>query len=65
MLAIWCDEWTGNPPDCNGGAGGAGDGSGASGSTGGNGKVLVFVKGKLKFRSGFGANAPDFNDLAA
>ena len=65
VLAIWCDEWTGNPPDCNGGAGGAGDGSGASGSTGGNGKVLVFVKGKLKFRSGFGANAPDFNDLAA
>lgn len=63
VLVIWCDEWTGNPPDCNGGAGGAGDGSGASGSTGGNGKVLVFVKGKLKFRSGFGANAPDLNNL--
>lgn len=63
VLAIWCDEWTGNPPDCNGGAGGAGDGSGASGSTGGNGKVLVFVKGKLKFRSGFGASAPDLNNL--
>jgi hypothetical protein len=63
LLVIWCETWTGNPPDCNGGQGGAGNGGGVSGSQGSPGKVLVFVKGTLKFRSGFGANAPDFNDL--
>jgi hypothetical protein len=64
-LVIWCETWTGAPPDCNGGAGGAGNGGGVSGSQGSPGKVLVFVGGKLKFQSGFGPNAPDFNDLAA
>lgn len=65
LLVIWCETWTGNPPDCDGGQGGAGNGGGVSGSQGSPGKVLVFVGGTLKFRSGFGANAPDFNDLAA
>lgn len=65
LLVIWCETWTGSPPDCNGGAGGAGNGGGVSGSTGAVGKCLVFVKGVLKFRSGFGANAPDLNELAA
>lgn len=65
LLVIWCETWTGSPPDCDGGAGGAGNGGGVSGSQGSPGKVLVFVGGTLKFRSGFGANAPDFNDLAA
>jgi len=65
LLVIWCETWTGSPPDCNGGAGGAGNGGGVSGSAGSAGKCLVFVKGVLKFRSGFGANAPDLNNLAA
>lgn len=65
LLVIWCETWTGSPPDCDGGAGGAGNGGGVSGSTGSEGKCLVFVKGVLKFRSGFGANAPDIDELAA
>lgn len=65
LLVIWCESWTGSPPDCDGGAGGAGNGGGVSGSTGSEGKCLVFVKGVLKFRSGFGANAPDIDELAA
>jgi hypothetical protein len=63
LLVIWCDTWTGNAPDCDGGAGGAGNGGGVSGSAGSAGKCLVFVKGVLRFRSGFGANAPDINTL--
>jgi len=63
LLVIWCDSWAGSAPDCNGGAGGAANGTGAAGSTGSAGKVLVFVKGVLEFRSGFGANAPDINTL--
>lgn len=65
LLVIWCETWTGNPPDCDGGQGGAGNGGGVSGSQGSPGKVLVFVGGTLKFRSGFGANAPDIDELAA
>jgi hypothetical protein len=65
LLVIWCETWTGSPPDCDGGAGGAGNGGGVSGSSGSEGKVLVFVKGVLKYRSGFGANAPDIDELAA
>jgi hypothetical protein len=63
FLVIWCDSWTGSAPDCNGGTGSAGNGTGAAGSDGSAGKVLVFVKGVLKYRSGFGANAPDINTL--
>lgn len=62
-LVIWCDTWTGNAPDCNGGTGGTGNGTGVAGSSGSAGKVLVFVRGLLAYRSGFGANAPDINLL--
>jgi hypothetical protein len=63
FIVVWCDSWTGSAPDCAGGSGSAGNGTGTAGSTGSAGKVLVFVKGVLKFRSGFGANAPDINNL--
>lgn len=65
LLVIWCETWTGNPPDADGGLGGAGNGTGVAGSQGSPGKVLVFVRGELKFQSGFGSNAPDFNNLSA
>lgn len=63
FIVIWCDSYTGNAPDCNGGTGSAGNGTGTTGSNGSAGKVLVFVKGVLRYRSGFGANAPDINTL--
>lgn len=63
FLVIWCDSWTGSAPDCNGGTGSAGNGTGTAGSNGSAGKCLVFVKGVLRYRSGFGTNAPDINTL--
>lgn len=63
VLFMWCDDWTGSPPDCNGGAAGLGDGTGSNGSAGSDGKILVYRKGELVFRSGFGVNAPDINIL--
>lgn len=53
MLVVFCDEYEGDWPDCNGGTGGTTAGGGQVGATGAPGRVLVFVKGRLAYSSGF------------